>query len=184
MAASVRQERGLPLRPTQYIYPDLKCDIEEDGVICGEPVRNKLRMLCQKHYARWQRNGHTGVSVNHTAKKRKMARREAQEKVRREHDMSLWCLCSHAFKQHSANNNCLIQGCECIEFESTSEVTLHLVLAKMRKLGFLYPLNNKARCQYCAELIPVGYWYDPHVLIRIREHLRMKHVVRRISRAG
>lgn len=163
---------------------DFTCIVEEDGVICGDPVRNLKRMYCQKHYARWQRNGHPYVSRNCEAKKRKEARRRTKELRLEAEGKSKICICAHSLGEHSLNDNCTIIGCKCWEFNSANADLFHKTMFKFESLGFYYPLNDTAVCTFCSERIRIGSWIDPIAIRRIREHLRMKHVVRPFRRAG
>lgn len=157
---------------------------EEDGSRCIHGSRNKKMRLCSRHYARYQRNGHTGVSTDGTAKRRKREKLAAKQERMEQEGKSKVCICAHAYAKHSMNENCLVLGCRCFTFNGVNELVFHDTMRKFRNLAFMEPLNDTAMCRQCLERIQIGKWHDPMAIRRIREHLRVKHVVPRIARAG
>jgi hypothetical protein len=158
---------------------DLQCKVIENGEQCNHGVRNVKRMLCVKHYARWQRNGHVDVILPNGGSQPKNRREVAA--VRRQNTLatkglSTICLCTHRFLEHYVHAKCRVKGCECRRFESTSEAALLLATFKMNSIGFFEQLNDNARCRYCRETVRVGYWYDQYAINRMREHIRLYHL--------
>jgi hypothetical protein len=152
---------------------ELQCIVIENGVRCDHGVRNKLRMLCTKHYCRYQREGEVVLKSSvHRAELRLI-----------EKGSSVICICAHAFLKHTPKNGCKDIQCNCKKFESTNEIMFYETLQRMRQIGFTTPLNDTALCNRCDQFIRVGYWHDQMSVSRMREHLRLSHLSRRNLRA-
>lgn len=166
---------------------DLQCVVVENDLQCIHGVRNVKRMLCSMHYARWQRSGCVDLVLPNGGSQTKLAKEtelERRERLIIASGGSTICICSHTFKKHYVNSRCRTQNCNCWKFESTNPTLVKEVKGKMRALNFSNPLNDTALCGYCNEYIHVGTWHDNMIISRIRQHLRLQHLERRIRRAG
>ena len=163
----------------------IQCVAMESEVLrCNHGSRNKKWRLCSKHYARFQRNGHTGTSHGGLAKKRKKETAELKRLKLTAEGRSTVCLCAHKLDEHSQNENCLIIGCRCNQFSSINALLFRQTMIRFAGHGFMPPLNDTARCRQCLERVWVGSWIDPMAIRRMKEHLRVKHIVRSFGRAG
>jgi hypothetical protein len=161
---------------------DLQCIVIENGVQCDHGVRNKSRMLCTRHYSRYQRSGGVDLLLPNGGS---LPRRKQQTLLQRKEDKlkedgsSVVCLCTHVFLKHSNRNGCRENRCRCKKFESTNVILLAQTIQSMRKIGFSNPLNDSALCLACDTYVVVGYWHDRIAIKRMKEHLRLYHLTRR-----
>lgn len=165
--------------------PTIQCVASEHGVRCNHGSRNRKRKLCAKHYARWQRHGTTDFITKGNRRSSDEVRKELLEKERLliKQGLSAICLCAHVFLKHG-EDKCKERYCKCKKFSSTNADKFYRMMAKFDNLGFSAPLNNTAECNVCRQRVVVGFWHDQHVLVRMREHVKIYHLSQRKLRVG
>lgn len=171
----------------RYEDPNYQCTAVDDGQRCLHGVKNKKRMLCSKHLARFFRHGTTemGPPKGETRAQREARRRKSVEERKRKNGWSDICFCTHILDSHSPiTNSCQEKDCNCREFDCSNKARIAEFFAKAATLGFNRVLNDTAFCQSCNKFVTVGAWHNPETIGRMRIHLRMHPPGRRIRRAG
>lgn len=110
--------------------------------------------------------------------KQKSDKRREQKRIER--GISDRCLCAHKFLEHYAKGKCKVKDCNCIKFENINTTLFYTTIYRLQSLGFYHPLNDTLLCRYCGSRIQVGHWHDLMVFYRIKEHLRLQHLRRRL----
>lgn len=176
----------------KYERQGMQCVVVEDEVRCNHGVRNLTQMLCTRHYARWQRNGHTSL-IPPELHKKAGNRAEKNRRVRtiteragkiKANGGSLMCLCTHDFMEHRLDAECGRASCKCTEFDGANQNAFAEAFKVAQRLSFTKFLNRNAWCRRCCAYIEVGAWYEPMTPHRMRSHLRAHPPGPRFRRAG
>lgn len=174
---------------SNYENQNMQCIAIDNGVRCERGVRNKKRMLCNKHNSRWQRHGRVDC-IRPYVKQDKEEQRQRSRRLREAQLRKAWssftCLCTHTYEDHRIKGGCLVPNCKCTLFSGASSIAVKEMKERMTIMGFVEPIGDEAYCQHCQEYVQIGRWFDGNVVQRMREHLRYhltpKYAVSRYGR--